>query len=434
MTTNPSMNRPRFSLGAFAAKRTRKRAAKPGPVREAVAQPPTLPIVAGLAVNQLPVGSSAQTLRLFITNTGSSPISCASQPYFNLRFVPYQPLTGSDVGPAGALASVETVRAFTLTQPQTSGLPWTVVSNPNATNPYWTLSPPKTTGGNGDGIYQLLGTGSAATIVFDVAGVSAPCAGVTVATVSFGGTASYAAGGVTLPIVKTPPAVNPAPLILAFSVSPGSIDLAAGDASQVTLSFTVANAVSVAIPAANFIAQATGESQSVTIPVDRTTDYTLIAINQAGQMVSSSQTVTVSPSPYDALPSGTILMWSGDPSELPVGWLLCNGQTMSDGSPAPNLVDQFVVGAGASYQPGHSAAAQSHSHPLTAGGYKVASNLGHTHSVSVYDSADPFASNSASFSEAGDHTHGITFNAFNTGSAGAQLPAMTAVTFLLKRV
>jgi hypothetical protein len=44
------------------------------------------------------------------------------------------------------------------------------------------------------------------------------------------------------------------------------------------------------------------------------------------------------------IPYGMIMMWSGDLSEIPAGWRLCNG-----GNGTPNLVDRFIVGAGSGY-------------------------------------------------------------------------------------
>lgn len=45
-----------------------------------------------------------------------------------------------------------------------------------------------------------------------------------------------------------------------------------------------------------------------------------------------------------ALPAGIIVMWSGDPTALPPGWLLCDG---TEGT--PGLSERFIVG----YKSGH---------------------------------------------------------------------------------
>lgn len=46
-------------------------------------------------------------------------------------------------------------------------------------------------------------------------------------------------------------------------------------------------------------------------------------------------------------PPGTILLWSGRASALPIGWVLCDGN-----NGAPDLRDRFVVGAAGAYVPG----------------------------------------------------------------------------------
>jgi len=44
------------------------------------------------------------------------------------------------------------------------------------------------------------------------------------------------------------------------------------------------------------------------------------------------------------IPSGVILLWSGSTSNIPTGWVLCDGQNST-----PDLRDRFVVGAGSTY-------------------------------------------------------------------------------------
>ena len=49
----------------------------------------------------------------------------------------------------------------------------------------------------------------------------------------------------------------------------------------------------------------------------------------------------------ESIPSGVICMWSGQSSNIPSGWALCNGQNGT-----PNLQDRFIVGAGNQYSVG----------------------------------------------------------------------------------
>ena len=47
------------------------------------------------------------------------------------------------------------------------------------------------------------------------------------------------------------------------------------------------------------------------------------------------------------VPTGAIMMWSGESTAIPTGWVLCNGENNT-----PDLRDRFVVGAGNSYAVG----------------------------------------------------------------------------------
>lgn len=62
----------------------------------------------------------------------------------------------------------------------------------------------------------------------------------------------------------------------------------------------------------------------------------------------------------DGLPSGVVVMWSGDRVEIPAGWALCDGENGT-----PDLRDRFVVGAGKSYNV--NAAGGEAEHKLTIG-------------------------------------------------------------------
>jgi hypothetical protein len=67
-----------------------------------------------------------------------------------------------------------------------------------------------------------------------------------------------------------------------------------------------------------------------------TTAYVKTAVDTLSETLSTTSGV----------PSGAIIMWSGSTSNIPTGWLLCNGNNGT-----PNLVDRFVVGAGGAYNP-----------------------------------------------------------------------------------
>jgi hypothetical protein len=59
-----------------------------------------------------------------------------------------------------------------------------------------------------------------------------------------------------------------------------------------------------------------------------------------------------------------ILMWSGSIATIPAGFALCDGT-----GGTPDLRDQFVVGAGTTYNPGDSGGNVNHQHGFNDGGH-----------------------------------------------------------------
>ena len=87
------------------------------------------------------------------------------------------------------------------------------------------------------------------------------------------------------------------------------------------------------------------------------------------------------------IPQGIIVMWSGSLTNIPAGWVLCDG---SNGS--PNLRDRFVVGASAVRSVGATGGSEAHSHSASTGigstrtgdgGGTGGSRSDHTHPVTV---------------------------------------------------
>lgn len=69
-----------------------------------------------------------------------------------------------------------------------------------------------------------------------------------------------------------------------------------------------------------------------------------------------------------ALPTGTILLWSGSIATIPAGFVLCDGTHST-----PDLRDRFIVGAGSTYAVDASGGSVNHNHTFTGDG--------HTHSI-----------------------------------------------------
>lgn len=79
------------------------------------------------------------------------------------------------------------------------------------------------------------------------------------------------------------------------------------------------------------------------------------------------------------IPPGVIVMWSGAVSEIPNGWVLCDGD---NGTPC--LLDRFVVGAGSTYNVGDTGGEATHK--LT-----VLELPRHVHSLNMIDKEDTLA-------------------------------------------
>jgi hypothetical protein len=91
---------------------------------------------------------------------------------------------------------------------------------------------------------------------------------------------------------------------------------------------------------------------------------------------SGAITSTVKQFNSDFVPVGGIIIWSGSASAIPAGWGLCNGSTYTklDGTgsiTSPNLTDNFVVGAGATYAVAATGGQTSVTPTITVGSYAL---------------------------------------------------------------
>jgi len=64
------------------------------------------------------------------------------------------------------------------------------------------------------------------------------------------------------------------------------------------------------------------------------------------------------------VPTGGILIWSGAIVDIPIGFLLCDGNNGT-----PDLRDCFIVGAGDTYAVDATGGASSHDHDFTSDGH-----------------------------------------------------------------
>jgi len=116
------------------------------------------------------------------------------------------------------------------------------------------------------------------------------------------------------------------------------------------------------------------------------------SISASGDLAYNSSTGVMSFSAPSAFVQGMIILWSGNTSNIPPGFVLCDGNNST-----PNLTDRFVVGAGAAYSPG------------ATGG-----NNSQTLSVNQIPSHDHSLSASGTTNSGGSHYH----FAFRSGNHG----------------
>lgn len=138
------------------------------------------------------------------------------------------------------------------------------------------------------------------------------------------------------------------------------------------------------------------------------------------------------------VPTGVIVMWSGNVASIPSGWALCNG---SGGT--PDLRDKFIVGAGTSYAVGATggtanAVVVSHTHTAVS----VVTDPGHSHTYTTKQQALPQSGSSTlcwwreSSANTSISTTGIsvatTVNSAGVSAAGANLPPYYAMCYIIK--
>lgn len=143
----------------------------------------------------------------------------------------------------------------------------------------------------------------------------------------------------------------------------------------------------------------------------------------------------------DLIPAGVIVMWSGNPSNIPAGWALCDG-----GGGRPDLRGRFVVGydagdgdynavgdnGGAKTVTLSQAQMPAHSHGSGSLGTNTAGGHNHTYSIAVGSGSlgsitrmPNFITNNAggayngTTATNGDHSHTISGNTASAGSGQA---------------
>lgn len=99
-------------------------------------------------------------------------------------------------------------------------------------------------------------------------------------------------------------------------------------------------------------------------------DRTAVSVNTPQHLTSRGDGLP--PVWTEGVPYGAIIMWWGLPTNVPTGWILCDGRSVLVSGltwRTPDLQDRFIVGAGNLYSAG------------SIGGYRDATLVQHTHTT-----------------------------------------------------
>ncbi|MFM7439747.1 MAG: hypothetical protein ACKO2V_14295 [Snowella sp.] len=141
--------------------------------------------------------------------------------------------------------------------------------------------------------------------------------------------------------------------------------------------------------------------------------------------------------------SGMIMMWYGMVSNIPSGWVLCDGKNGT-----PNLTERFIVAAGGQYQPHNFGNADKHQHNINISTW-TGNGGSHGHTIDLnaqnswksvkcfkngsdHDGMNTFGSSTIGTQGVGDHSHSININTQSSEYGGENRPKWYALCFIMK--
>jgi hypothetical protein len=128
-------------------------------------------------------------------------------------------------------------------------------------------------------------------------------------------------------------------------------------ATQVRLRWVVRGAEHVVLSGRGRVPHA--QRRGIVLEIESATTYVLTAYGRGLSEIATCRRSLAGPRRPPSRPTliGAIALWSGEPASVPPGWRLCDG---SHGT--PNLIDRFVLGAGADAHVGDQGDGDSHRH------------------------------------------------------------------------
>lgn len=122
-----------------------------------------------------------------------------------------------------------------------------------------------------------------------------------------------------------------------------------------------------------------------------------------------------------SLPTGCIIIWSGAVADIPIGFTICDGT-----SGTPDLTNNFVVGAGSTYNAGDTGGETSHTHTGSTSG-----DGNHRHAVpanNFQNSGSTYQIDTTAFTDYNTHSHASA----SIDAAVAALPAYYALCYIMR--
>ncbi|MEA2720549.1 MAG: hypothetical protein QOJ39_2413 [Candidatus Eremiobacteraeota bacterium] len=386
---------------------------------------------ASITITKTPSDAQPNTLVLRLANTdpNNSLVPPGTQwpgtPSFTLSFVYGQQ--------PGAYALATSTGAADWGAGVSAPAQWDVVKNDG---PTWSFNPIQQTND------VILGTGNNAWVEFTVSSiVTTFLPGPTLLYLQYTSIPGFTDGSLAIPLDKEYALMSIGEFVI--NTNQFTVD---GDAPATGyLNWKVANADLVELEGYGAV---NARAVSYPVTIDRTQRFVLTAYDiHLGKVISASQPVTVLPGLATRLmPVDSIVMWSGDVSAIPPGWLLCDG---SNGT--PDMRERFLVGAGSTNQPNESGtsthvhnlggwAAQSfatttdgdHAHLMPSAWYARSLSCGKWSGVDV--NAQPPSNWYTQNSGGHNHSVGVGFSGVQTSTQNGGLrPAWYALCFIMKQ-
>jgi hypothetical protein len=143
---------------------------------------------------------------------------------------------------------------------------------------------------------------------------------------------------------------------------------------------------------------------------------------------------------HQVLPYGSIIMWYGAVTTIPLGWTLCNGSNNT-----PDLRGMFIVGAGGAYTKGDTggsadAVVVTHNHGVVEPDQGQA-GTGHHHAISLFGGTGGTAGKPAGIGDSNGALYtgyteyqptGITIANEGVSGTGKNLPPYYAICYIMK--